>query len=218
MGGKVGPDLTGMAAHPKSELIVQILDPSRSVEGNFLQYTVSTTDGRVLNGLLASESKTSIDLLDAEGKKHTILREDLDELASSKQSLMPAGFEKSIPPEGLADLLEFLAQKGKYLPLDVRKVATTTTTKGMLSDSVEDAARLVFEDWGPKLVDGVPFVLVDPQGDQCPTRSCCMARSGMFRKMPKSVSLPLNTTAKAIHFLSGMSVRDIRQAVRGPSR
>ena len=104
-GGKVGPDLTGMAAHPKSELIVHILDPSRSVEGNFLQYTVSTTDGRVLSGLLAGETKTSIDLLDAEGKKQTILREDIEELAASKKSLMPEGFEKTVPPEGLADLL-----------------------------------------------------------------------------------------------------------------
>ena len=110
-GGKVGPDLSGMAAHPKSELIVHILDPSRSVEGNFIQYTVSTTDGRTKSGLLAGETKTSIDLLDAEGKKHTILREDIDELASSKKSVMPEGYEKSIPPEGLADLLEFLAQK-----------------------------------------------------------------------------------------------------------
>ena len=119
-----------MAAHPKSELLVHILDPSRSVEGNFLQYTVSTTDGRVLNGLLASETKTSIDLLDAEGKKQTILREDIDELAASKKSLMPEGFEKSIPPEGLADLLQFLAQKGKYLPLDLRKVATIDHHQG----------------------------------------------------------------------------------------
>jgi putative heme-binding domain-containing protein len=99
-GGKVGPDLTGMAAHPKSELLVHILDPSRSVEGNFLQYTVATRDGRVLNGLLAGETKTSVDLLDAEGKKQTLLREDIEELASSKKSLMPEGFEKSVPPEG----------------------------------------------------------------------------------------------------------------------
>ncbi|MFO0958410.1 MAG: PVC-type heme-binding CxxCH protein [Isosphaeraceae bacterium] len=31
-GGKVGPDLTGMAAHPREELLIHILDPSRSVE------------------------------------------------------------------------------------------------------------------------------------------------------------------------------------------
>ena len=34
-GQRVGPDLTGMAVHPKAELLTHILDPSRDVEGNF---------------------------------------------------------------------------------------------------------------------------------------------------------------------------------------
>ena len=196
-----------MAAHPKSELIVHILDPSRSVEGNFLQYTVSTTDGRVLNGLLAGETKTSVELLDAEGKKQTILRDDIEELASSKKSLMPEGFEKTIPPEGLADLLQFLAQKGKYLPLDLRKVATVTTTKPLVSETGPNPARLVFEDWGPKVVDGVPFALVDPQGDRVPNAVMLQGTFGTIPpKMPKEVSLPVNATAKAIHLLGGVSV------------
>ena len=55
-GTRIGPDLTGMAVHPKAELLNQIIDPSRSVEGNFRLYTVVTTDGRVLNGMLAAES------------------------------------------------------------------------------------------------------------------------------------------------------------------
>jgi putative membrane-bound dehydrogenase-like protein len=206
-GGKVGPDLTGMAAHPKSELFVHILDPSRSVEGNFLQYTVSTTDGRILNGLLASETKTSIELLDAEGKKQTILRDDIDELASSKKSLMPEGFEKTIPSEGLADLLQFLAQKGKYLPLDLRKVATVVTTKPLVSETGPNPSRLVFEDWGPKIVEGVPFALVDPQGDRAPNAVMLQSTFGTIPpKMPKEVSLPVNATARAIHFLGGVSV------------
>jgi uncharacterized protein len=206
-GGKAGPDLTGMAAHPKSELLVHILDPSRSVEGNFLQYTVSTNDGRVLNGLLAGETKTSVDLLDAEGKKQTILRDDIDELASSKKSLMPEGFEKTIPPEGLADLLQFLAQKGKYLPLDLRKVATVTTTKPLVSETGPNPSRLVFEDWGPKVVEGVPFALLDPQGDRAPNAVMLQSMFGTIPpKMPKEVSLPVNASAKAIHFLSGVSI------------
>ena len=206
-GGKVGPDLTGMAAHPRSELLVHILDPSRSVEGNFLQYTVATRDGRVLNGLLAGETKTSVELLDAEGKKQTVLREEIEDLASSKKSLMPEGFEKSVPPEGLADLLQFLAQKGKYLPLDLRKVATAATTKGMISDSGPGStARLVFEDWGPKTVDGVPFALVDPQGDRTPNAVMLHSPIGTIPPtMPKSVSLPVNSTARAIHLLGGVA-------------
>ena len=95
-GGQVGPDLTGMAAIPRHELLINILDPSRSVEGNFVQYTVATTDGRVISGLLASESNHVVELIDAEGKRHAILREDIDQMAASKKSLMPEGFEKQI--------------------------------------------------------------------------------------------------------------------------
>jgi len=55
-GTKIGPELTGMAVHPKRELLTHVIDPSRSVEGNYRVYTVVTDDGRVLNGLLASET------------------------------------------------------------------------------------------------------------------------------------------------------------------
>ena len=67
-GGKVGPDLTGMGTHPREELLIHILDPSRSVEGNFVQYTLATTGGQVFNGLLASESRSAVELTDAEGQ------------------------------------------------------------------------------------------------------------------------------------------------------
>ena len=78
-GGKVGPDLTGMGTHPREELLIHILDPSRSVEGNFVSYTLGTNDGRVITGLLASESKTAVELIDAEGKSFRVLREDIDD-------------------------------------------------------------------------------------------------------------------------------------------
>ena len=165
-GGKVGPDLSGMATKPKQELIVDILDPSRSVEGNFRLYKVSTTDGLVLNGLLASESKNAIEVLDAEGKTHPIQREDIKKMETSPKSLMPEGFEKQIPAESFADLLEFLTQKGKYLPLDLRKVATAVSTKGMFYSHEADAERLIFSDWLPKTFEGVPFQPRRPTGHQ----------------------------------------------------
>ena len=204
-GGKVGPDLSGMAAHPKSELVIHILDPSRSVEGNFVQYTVSTTDGRVLNGLLASETKTSIELLDAEGKKQVILREDIDELAASKKSVMPEGFEKQVPVESLTDLLQFLTQRGKYLPLDLRKVATVASNKGMFFEPDGDIERLDFVDWSPKTFEGVPFALINPEDGKVPNTVLFYSKNGKIPpKMPKTVTLPCNTSAKAIHFLSGV--------------
>ena len=58
-GQRVGPDLTGMAVHPKAELLTHILDPSRDVEGNYLVYSVHTNDCVEINGMLASDSNTS---------------------------------------------------------------------------------------------------------------------------------------------------------------
>src|SRR5262249_21285966 len=75
-GAKLGPARTGMAVDPRGELLIAILDPSRDVEGNYRQYSVTGKNGRVLMGLLASESKTAVELVDAEARRQTILRED----------------------------------------------------------------------------------------------------------------------------------------------
>ena len=205
-GTKIGPDLTGMAVHPKHELVIHILDPSRSVEGNFRIYTVQTDDGKVFNGLLSSESKTAIELIDSEAKKHTILRENIEELTASKKSLMPEGVEKLHTPIELRDLLEFLTQRGKFLPLPLDKVATIVSTKGMFNSEDAGVERLIFDDWKPKIFEGVPFVLIDPNGNKTPNAIMLHGTNGNIPpKMPQAVTLPCNSPAKAIHFLSGIS-------------
>ncbi|MBI2825690.1 MAG: ThuA domain-containing protein [Planctomycetia bacterium] len=204
-GGNVGPDLTGMAARRRADVLTDVLDPNRSVEGNFQQYTVETTDGRVLVGLLAAETKTTVELVDAEARMHALLREDIDQLASSKLSIMPEGFEK-LPADEVVNLLEFLAARGRFLPLPLDKVATATSTVGMFHSHDAEAERLIFPDWSPQTFFGVPFHLVDPRGDR--TRNVVLLHSpnGRFPpEMPKSVSLPCHAPAKTIHLLSGVS-------------
>ena len=204
-GTKVGPDLTGMAVHPKKELVIHLLDPSRSVEGNYRAYTVLIDDGRVLTGLLASESKTAIEIFDAEGKKHAIQREQIEELQQSPKSLMPEGFEKQLTKVELTDLLEFMTQRGKFLPIPLDKVASIVSTKGMFFDEKAAQERLVFDDWSPKTVEGVPFQLIDPKIDTVPNAILFYGPQGKFPPtMPKNVTLPCNSPAKAIHLLSGV--------------
>ena len=217
-GNKIGPDLTGMAVHPKAELLTHIIDPSRNVEGNFRVYTVLTDDGRVLNGLLAGETKTSIELIDAEAKRHPVLRENIEELVASTKSLMPEGFEKQVPPESIVNLLEFLTQRGQFTPLDLSRVATIVSTQGMFYNKDAGAERLVFPDWSPKTFEGVPFQLVDPQGDRVPNVVLLYGPTGKFPPtMPKSVSLVYNAPAKAIHFLSGVSGWGAQGELKGGS-
>jgi putative membrane-bound dehydrogenase-like protein len=205
-GGKVGPELTGMAVHPAHELLIHILDPNRSVEGNYRAYTVSTDDGRVVTGLLAAESRTAVEIVDAEGKRHAIQRAEIDEFAPSPNSLMPVGFEKQIKPAGFADLLAFLTARGKFVPLSLEKVATAVSTKGMFYNEKSATERLVFSDWGPKTFRGVPFRLVDPQGQGVPNVVMLHGPTGYLPpQMPTSVSLPLASPVRAIHLLGGIA-------------
>jgi putative membrane-bound dehydrogenase-like protein len=217
-GNKIGPDLTGMAVHPKAELLTHIIDPSRNVEGNYRVYTVSTEDGRILTGLLAGETKTSIELVDAEAKRHPILREDIDELVASTKSLMPEGFEKQVPPDSIVNLLEFLTKRGQFTPLDLARAATIVSTQGMFYSKEATAERLIFPDWSPKTFEGVPFQLIDPQGDRVPNAVMLYGPTGTFPPdMPKSVSLVCNGPAKAIHFLSGVSGWGAQGELKGGS-
>jgi putative heme-binding domain-containing protein len=205
-GNKVGPDLSGVAVHPKEHLIVDILDPSRSVEGNFRVYQIIKKDGSTLNGLLASESKTAVEVIDAEAKKHVLQRDDIEVLSASNKSLMPEGFEKQMSADELTNLLEFLTQRGRYLPLPIDKAATIVSTRGMFFADEGMAERLIFKDWSPKTFEGVPFLLVDPRDGRQPNVIMLYGPHGNKPpKMPKSARVPCNTSAKTIHLLSGVS-------------
>lgn len=217
-GNKIGPDLTGMAVHPKAELLTHIIDPSRNVEGNYRVYSVSTDDGRILTGLLAGETKTSIEVIDADAKRHPILRENIDELVASTKSLMPEGFEKQVKPDQIVNLLEFLTKRGQFTPLDLSRAATVVSTQGMFYSKEAAAERLIFSDWSPKTFEGVPFQLIDPQGDRVPNAVMLYGPTGTFPPtMPKSVSLVCNGPAKAIHFLSGVSGWGAQGELKGGS-
>jgi putative membrane-bound dehydrogenase-like protein len=108
-GGVVGPDLTGSGKNPRHEILLNIIDPNRSVEGNFRLWIVQTKDGQTVSGRLDTESQTTVELLDATGKKQVIQRKDIKRMVSTPTSVMPEGFEL-LSPKDLADLLEFVAQ------------------------------------------------------------------------------------------------------------
>ena len=205
LGKKVGPVLDGMAVHPKPELLTHILDPNRNVEGNYRLYTVVTGEGLVLNGMLANETRTTLEIVDSKGKSTSVLREDIDEIIPSRKSIMPEGFESNIDDKGLVDLLEYLTDFGDYLPVPLEQYATVLTTRGMFYDRNGLGERILLDDWGMKSVDGVPFRMVDPKDDQQPNMIMLRSTYGpVAATMPTSATVPCNAPAKAIHLLSGI--------------
>ena len=204
IGEDIGPNLTGMVVHPKEELLVHILDPSRNVEGNFRLYTVVTNEGRIFSGMLAAETRTTVELVDTEAKRRTLARDDIDELLASPKSIMPEGFEKQMTPEELGNLLEFLTDKGKFIPVDLRKIASVVSSKPMFYGT-SPAERLIFPDWKPKVFQNIPFMLVDPKEDQVPNVVMLFGPQGTIPpNMPRQVEFPVNSPAKRIHVLGGV--------------
>lgn len=212
LGKKVGPVLDGMAVHPKAELLTHILDPNRNVEGNYRLYTVVSADGLVLNGMLANETRTAVQIVDSKGESKSILRDDIEQIIPSRKSVMPEGFESNISDDGLVDLLEFLTDLGDYLPVPLEPYATVLSTRGMFYSRDGAGERITLDDWGMKSVDGVPFRLIDPQGDTQPNMIMLRSENGaVSQAMPTSVLVPCNTPAKAIHLLSGIGGWAARQ-------
>ena len=68
------------------------------------------------------------------------------------------------------------------------------STRGMFEDPEAEPERLVFPDWSPKIVDGVPFVLVDPQGRQ---GAECRAALRSARQVPPAHA-QIRRTSRAI--------------------
>ena len=108
LGVDVGPDISDTRTKTPEGLLVDILMPNAAIDNNYVNYQVTLKDGRVLTGMIASETGTSLTLKRAENQTETVLRADVDEIVSTGQSLMPEGLEKGISVEEMADLLAFL--------------------------------------------------------------------------------------------------------------
>jgi putative heme-binding domain-containing protein len=108
VGFEIGPNLATLKNRGPETILVNVLDPSREVNPQYLNYVLATTDGRVITGLLADETASSVTLKRAENISETVLRVNIDELRSSGLSLMPEGMEKDVDPQAMADLIAYL--------------------------------------------------------------------------------------------------------------
>ena len=108
-GHEVGPDLAALTDHSPDALITAIFDPNREVDARYATYSAALKDGRVVTGLIAGETASSVNLKRQEGRVDAVLRSDLEELVTTGRSLMPEGLENDLKPGELSDLLAFLS-------------------------------------------------------------------------------------------------------------
>ena len=108
IGTDFGPKLSALQDKSASFLLPAILDPNRSIDARYRSWTAVTNQGQQVVGMIAEETATSITIAQADGRKVTLLRNELEFLKSSNLSFMPEGLEKDITPQDMADVMLFL--------------------------------------------------------------------------------------------------------------
>lgn len=114
IGVNVAPDISDSRTKQPLQILTDVIQPNRSIDGNYVSYSAVTTDGRIITGVIAAETSGTVTLKQPEGKSVTLARSDIEELRSNGISLMPEGLEKNIPHQQMADLIAFI-KNWRYL-------------------------------------------------------------------------------------------------------
>jgi putative heme-binding domain-containing protein len=69
---------------------------------------VAINDGRILTGVKADETPSTLTIADREGKKHEIPKSLIDAMHRQPQSTMPDGLEQRLTADEFVDLVSFL--------------------------------------------------------------------------------------------------------------
>ena len=113
MGGAtslLAPDLSdiGNRAETPDTIIQSILDPSAAITEGFAQQQITTFDGKVISGAVIEETGQYLKLVGKDANVKTIRKSDIEDRVSTKTSPMPAGFEKMMSSQQVADLTAWL--------------------------------------------------------------------------------------------------------------
>ncbi len=109
-GGHIGPDLTNIGKiRAERDLLEAILYPSASFVRSFEPVQVVTKAGKVYNGLERSGAADEIVLVTSATETVRVSRDQIEEMRPGTVSVMPAGLDKQLSQQDLADLVAFLA-------------------------------------------------------------------------------------------------------------
>lgn len=107
-GGKIGPDLTGSNRANLDYILLNSIDPSYDVPDGYKMVIIQTSDGRVINGVIAAEDNQRLVLKTVEQPELVILKEDIEARKVSPKSMMPDGQLDQLKPKQVLDLIKYL--------------------------------------------------------------------------------------------------------------
>jgi len=108
-GSRIGPDLSDAGARlPPADLLASLLRPDERVLPMHWYVRAVTRDGRSITGRRLNEDTYSVQLIDAQDRLVSLVKQDLGAYELIKKSPMP-GYEGKLTREQLGDLVAYLA-------------------------------------------------------------------------------------------------------------
>lgn len=107
-GTKIGPDLSNLVSRDPESVLRDIAQPSAAINPEFIPFTVHTTAGRALVGLVRAEPGRTLRITGGDAKHELIAADDVEQMTAGSVSIMPAGIAEKLGPDGQRDLLTFL--------------------------------------------------------------------------------------------------------------
>jgi putative membrane-bound dehydrogenase-like protein len=123
-GGMIGPELSSVGAkYPRDELITAVLAPSAKISQGYEPVTIATTDGRVLSGVVKSDTPQALEIADAEAKLIKVPKTEIEERRPSAVSIMPIGLAEGLTRQDFADLIAYLESLKQVAPAANQKAS-----------------------------------------------------------------------------------------------
>lgn len=112
VGGDAGPDLSRIGQiRSRQDLIEAIVAPSVSFVRSYEPVVAALHSGKLVSGVLKSESDSEVAIQTGPSVVERIARREVESITPGAVSLMPAGLDKQVTPQELADLVAFLLER-----------------------------------------------------------------------------------------------------------
>lgn len=109
-GGQVGPDLSYVGISRTRPFILEsILNPREVITVGYSSVLILTKKGQFLTGIKINEDDKSIDMVNKEGERIHVEKDDIKKFKTQDISIMPGNFKDILSDQDIRDILAYLS-------------------------------------------------------------------------------------------------------------
>jgi putative membrane-bound dehydrogenase-like protein len=106
-GGNIGPDITGSQRTNLDYLLQTLVDPSSAVPRDYQMHVITTSTGRVITGLLSSETESAV-TIQTINEKIVVPESEVEARTISPLSIMPEGMLRNLSIRQVRELFAYI--------------------------------------------------------------------------------------------------------------